>query len=124
MNISETQRDHAELDRTIGQLERLLRNDDSSSVGELWTEMERRIRRHLAQEEAQILPAYHAHDAAAAEEIEKAHDELRSQMRACRSAIRGGKVDVDALRSALQLYRVHQLHEDTTMYRWYAALPK
>jgi hypothetical protein len=114
------QSDHAGLDRAIRELESLLLEEGTVAIRERWRALELRVRRHLAHEELSVLTAYDAHDSEAARAIEAAHDDLRTRLRACRERLATGEIDTTALREVLQRYRIHQIREDTTMYRWVA----
>jgi Hemerythrin HHE cation binding domain len=116
--ISGLHSQHVSLDRLAVSATKALQARSMDELIPIWAELEAHVRRHLAAEETSLLPDYLKYDPVTAQQIELEHDDLRRRLRACRLSLIDGTAKDEELHAALNAYRAHQLHEDTTVYRW------
>lgn len=109
---------HAHLNRLIGGITKLLDDGYSDELAERWRQLDELVGKHMREEEQTILPAYAAHDPEDGERLHAEHERMRSLFAAGSKAIELKRIPVAAMRQALELYRTHQLHEETGLYRW------
>jgi hypothetical protein len=108
---------HARIERAVTAARALL-SGDAALLLPAFVEVENMVRLHFSNEEISVIPGYRLHDPEHASTIEEEHDAMREEMRACRQALEEGELERPRIEKLFNRYQMHQLHEDTTMYRW------
>jgi hemerythrin-like domain-containing protein len=109
---------HRELD---ARFERLVERASAGDPAELraeWTAFERELLRHLELEEAEILPAFAAHDAAEARAILAEHAEIRAALLDMGLNLDLHLLRAEAIEAFVQRLRTHARREDAALYAW------
>lgn len=111
-------RDHARLELVYADLLTAYERGDWAHVRARFDAFEAALRAHMADEERDVLPAFHVAHAREADELRADHDGLRRELDAF-----GLRVDLHAAplieaRSLIDRLRAHAAREETILYPW------
>ena len=109
---------HATLDRLATELAKHASAGDWNDARAVWHEFETKMLDHMRQEETDLLPGYREHDAEDAERLLQEHEAFRAAFGKVVSDIDAASLNPAEVRAILNKYRMHQLHEETGLYRW------
>lgn len=116
--------EHADADHHATALLAAARSGDKESLRARWLDFEGQLVLHMSHEEIEVLPAYAKEEPTDAGEIVDQHTDVRIELKAVRNKVTSGVASTDDILHAINAFRIHHAHEETTLYRWLAARPK
>jgi hypothetical protein len=109
---------HRELDHRLAALVRCAQGGDADQLRREWSAFERELLAHMELEEAEILPAFAHHDAAAARAVLDEHTAIRAQLLEMGLNLDLHLLRADRVAALVQKLRGHALHEEQALYAW------
>lgn len=112
--------EHATSDHRAAALLEAARAKDHDRLKREWSAFESLLVRHMAREELEVLPGYAAEQPDDAREIVDQHTSIRVELRQVRDKVDAGQASAQDVLHAVNAFRMHHAHEETSLYRWIA----
>lgn len=112
---------HSRIDRTLEALTEAARSGDADAIPPLFERLRIQIVMHMDSEDRAVLPSYAEADPEDAQIVRQQHLDLRQAIRELGDHVRERSTSADDVARFRARFSLHEAHEETGMYRWYAA---